>query len=112
MHEDVTVDPAGNWAHGRRSIRTPLSRYLFLREGRFRASLFVNYRRPYRWSREEVTLVEDIAARTWDAVERAAAEDELRSSEGRKSFLLRLMKEGRETADPEKMMGALTDQAV
>ncbi len=45
-----------------------------VRDGRFRASLFVNARGPRRWTPDEVALVEEVAARTWDAVERARAE--------------------------------------
>ena len=54
-----------------------------VREGRFRASLYVNSREPRRWSAEDVALVEDVATRTWDAVERARSEAGLRESEAR-----------------------------
>ncbi len=45
-----------------------------VRAGRLRALLFVNQAEPRRWTAEEVTLVEGVAARVWDAVERARAE--------------------------------------
>jgi PAS domain S-box-containing protein len=52
-----------------------------VRDGRIRASLYVNFRDAHHWSPEEVTLIEDAAARTWAAVERARAEEHLRQSE-------------------------------
>jgi len=38
----------------------------------------VNRREPYPWCAEEVRLIEDVAARLWDTLERARAEEELR----------------------------------
>jgi len=52
-----------------------------VRDGRFRASLYVNFREAHCWSPQEVALIEDAAARTWAAVERARAEKHLRESE-------------------------------
>lgn len=49
-----------------------------VREERLVASLYVNNRAPRRWSPDEVALIEEVAARTWDAVERARAETALR----------------------------------
>ncbi len=77
---DVTRDPTHNpniWAaiETRSFISAPL-----IREGRFRASLFVNTREPREWSAQEIELVQDVAARTWDAVERARAEEQLREA--------------------------------
>ncbi len=54
-----------------------------IRNGRFTASIYVNFREPHRWSAEEIALVEEVGARTWEAVERARAEDERRESEAR-----------------------------
>jgi len=51
-----------------------------VRNGRFSAALYVNSRTPRPWTMEEVNLVEDVAARTWDAVERAWAEAALREA--------------------------------
>ena len=45
-----------------------------VRAGRLRAILYVNQAQPRRWTTDEVTLVEGVAARVWDAVERARAE--------------------------------------
>ncbi|RZI59045.1 MAG: PAS domain S-box protein, partial [Pseudomonas sp.] len=49
-----------------------------IRDGRFKASFYVNYQEPHAWSADEVALIEAVAARTWDAVERAQAEAALR----------------------------------
>ena len=52
-----------------------------VRAGRLRAILYVNQAQPRRWTADEVALVELVAARVWDAVERARAERALRDSE-------------------------------
>ena len=45
-----------------------------VRGGRFCASLYVNARDPRVWSGGDIALIKEVAARTWDAVERARAE--------------------------------------
>jgi PAS domain S-box-containing protein len=80
---DVASDPALTrpiWdaLQTRAFVSVPL-----IREGRLRASLYVNYKAPHRWTAEEVALVEQVAARTWEALERARAEASLRESEAR-----------------------------
>jgi PAS domain S-box-containing protein len=80
---DVLADSSNNpetWAaiDTRAFVSVPL-----IRDGRLRASLFVNQRDPRAWSAGDVALIEDVAARTWDSAERARAEAELRASEGR-----------------------------
>ncbi len=54
-----------------------------LREGRLRATIFVSKPTPTIWDADDVALIEDIAARTWDAVERTRAEAETHASEAR-----------------------------
>jgi PAS domain S-box-containing protein len=81
--DDVLADPAQDpevWTaiETRAYASVPL-----IRNGRFTASLYVNYREPHRWSAEDIALIEDVAARTWEAVERARAEEALRASEER-----------------------------
>jgi PAS domain S-box-containing protein len=49
-----------------------------VRAGRCRATLFVSAREPRAWPVEDVALIESVAARMWDAVERVRAEDQLR----------------------------------
>jgi len=54
-----------------------------VKDGRMRAALYVHHREPQRWSDDDATLVEEVAERTWAAVERARAEAKLRESEAR-----------------------------
>ena len=81
--EDVLADPRqvhATWQaiDTRAFVSVPL-----VRDGRLTASLYVNAREPRRWASHEVDLIELVAARTWDAVERARAETALRESEAR-----------------------------
>ena len=81
---DCLTDPrvgaahAATWAGiGCRSlIVTPL-----IKEGRFKALLYVHEATPRHWTASEVMLVERVAHRTWDAVERARIEKDLRHRE-------------------------------
>lgn len=50
--------------------------------------------RPRRWTRGEIALVEEVAERTWAAMERARAEEALRTSEARYRTLFETMDEG------------------
>ncbi|WP_246846043.1 PAS domain S-box protein [Brevundimonas sp. SGAir0440] len=59
-------------------VRAPL-----IRTGRLRAFLYVHSATPRDWTEAEVSLVEEVAARTWAEVERARAENETRESEQR-----------------------------
>ncbi len=75
---DVEDDPRNDfelWAgiETRAFVSVPL-----VRDGRFRASLFVNRRDPHGWDRDEVALIEDVARRLWEALDRARAEEALR----------------------------------
>ena len=49
-----------------------------IREGSLRAVLYLNHRRPRRWTAYDISLAEDVASRIWDAVSRAQAEQILR----------------------------------
>jgi PAS domain-containing protein len=74
---DVAMDPsldAAKWdaMETRAFVSVPL-----VLGGRFRASLFVNDRQPRAWSSYDVTLIERVATRIWEAVERAEAEARL-----------------------------------
>ncbi len=59
-----------------------------IKEGRFRAMLYLHEPAPRRWSEAEAVLARDVAERTWDAVERGRAEAELHRSEARRSAAL------------------------
>ncbi|MFT4040378.1 MAG: PAS domain S-box protein [Thermomicrobiales bacterium] len=54
-----------------------------VKEGRLLTVVGVQSRTPRDWTRADIQLVEDVADRTWAAVERARAEDALRDSEER-----------------------------
>jgi PAS domain S-box-containing protein len=52
-----------------------------IKQGRMLAALYVHSREPRVWTGAEVRLIQDVAERTWDAVERARSETALRGSE-------------------------------
>jgi PAS domain S-box-containing protein len=54
-----------------------------IKDGRLVATLVTNQRTARDWTASEVALVEETAERTWAAVERARAEEALRTSEAR-----------------------------
>jgi len=54
-----------------------------VRDDRLRALFYLHEPFPRCWTGEEVALADEVAARTWDAVARARAEDALRASETR-----------------------------
>jgi PAS domain S-box-containing protein len=58
--------------------------------GRFTALLSVQSSRPRAWSASELRTIEEVANRTWEALERARAEAALRATQERQSFLLAL----------------------
>jgi PAS domain S-box-containing protein len=77
VEDDVLADTdirSPTWASigTRAHVSVPL-----IRDGLYRASLYVTHSRPHRWAREEVQLIEEVAARVWDALERARAETAL-----------------------------------
>ncbi len=84
---DVTLDPecdAETWRSidTRAFVSVPL-----IRDRRMIAVLYVHQREPRQWLPEDVTLIETVAKRVWDAVERARAEVALRDSEAQFSTL-------------------------
>jgi PAS domain S-box-containing protein len=83
VYEDVQSDERGAREFGmklgtRAHISVPL-----IRHGRYTGSLYVTRSRPHQWSSDEVALIEEVAARIWDAAERGRAEARLRESEER-----------------------------
>ncbi len=83
VYEDVQADDQGAREFGlelgtRAHVSVPL-----MRDDRYIGSLYVTHFKPYVWSREDVALIEDVAARIWDAAERGRAETRLRESEER-----------------------------
>jgi len=84
---DVWEDPRTRCAGAARlwesvQTRAAIAVPLF-RERRLVTILFALDASPRDWDEREVQLMEDVAERTWDAVERARAEEALRESEMR-----------------------------
>jgi GAF domain-containing protein len=59
-----------------------------IRDGRLVAALCASDLSPRAWTAEEIELVKDTAQRTWDAIERARAEEQLREADARKDEFL------------------------
>jgi PAS domain S-box-containing protein len=83
VYEDVQADARGAREFGlrfgtRAHISVPL-----VRDRRYTGSLYVTHSKPHAWDPDEVTLIEEVAARIWDAAERGRAEARLRESEER-----------------------------
>ncbi len=79
------------------------------REGRLRALLHVADSRPRFWSPDDVAFVEDVAARTWNAVEQARAMAVLRRNQARQGFLLVLGDRLRELDGPEEIKATVAE---
>ena len=62
-----------------------------MREGRLVAALCVSNVSPRPWTPEEVELVKETAERTWEALERARAEEQLRDAGTRKDEFLAVL---------------------
>jgi PAS domain S-box-containing protein len=82
-HDDVTLAEGQNPETWQAIETRSFASVPLIREGRLRATLFVNFREPHLWTDAELALVEDVAARIWDALERARAEDSLHDSQAR-----------------------------
>ena len=61
------------------------------RDGRLVAALCVSDLSPRAWTSEEVELVKETAERTWEAIERARAEERLREASARKDEFLAML---------------------
>jgi signal transduction histidine kinase/ActR/RegA family two-component response regulator len=84
-----------------------------LREGpRLTAILYLHEPRVRQWTDEEITLAEDVAQRTWEAVKRARAEEALRDE----TRILELLEQtGRivaSTLDMQTLLQSITDTAT
>jgi signal transduction histidine kinase len=62
-----------------------------IRDGRLVAALCVSDRLPRAWSPEEVELIRETAERTWEAIERASAHEQLREANARKDEFLAML---------------------
>ncbi len=92
-YDDVGVPPyarpdlAAMAAHG---VRAGLGVPLIVGE-RIVVVVHVQQEEPRSWTDDEVALVEDVAQRLWDAVERARAAQALRASEERQRMMVELV---------------------
>jgi PAS domain S-box-containing protein len=83
VYEDVQADAQGARDFGlklgtRAHISVPQ-----IRHGHYVGSLYVTHAQPHVWDAGEIALIEEVAARIWDAAERGRAETRLRESEER-----------------------------
>jgi PAS domain S-box-containing protein len=88
VYEDVQLDERGARPFGlelgtRAHVSVPL-----VRDGRYTGSLYVTHLKPYAWTPADISLIEEVAARIWDAAERGRAEARLRESEERLRLVL------------------------
>jgi PAS domain S-box-containing protein len=77
---DSTLSDAERAAHAAIQVGAAVDLPL-IKEGRLVAVLFMHFREAHMFTAEEVSLLEALAERTWEAVERARAEAALRASE-------------------------------
>lgn len=61
--------------------------------------LSVQSAKPRKWTEEEITLIEETAERTWDAVERAYAQEALRESEANALSLVEKLRQADKNKD-------------
>ena len=69
---------------------------LIWKDGRRHGAFGVHSTTPREWTPAEVNLIRDVGERTWEAVERASAEAELREREWRLRLALNAWIEGRD----------------
>ena len=62
-----------------------------IRGGKLCGNFNVSHPSQRRWSADDIALIADVAERTWDAVERARAENALRASNARKDEFLAML---------------------
>lgn len=80
---DVTYNPALSAAERESFAAAGIAAEVVIplvKAGRLVAVLFAHFDRPHDWAPAEIALLEDVAERTWAAVERARAEAALRGS--------------------------------
>lgn len=75
---DVQSDPRSNPALYNAIDTRALVSVPLIRDGHWRATLFVQHREVRHWSEADVILIEQVAIRLWDALERIRAEAELK----------------------------------
>ncbi len=94
---DVASDPDFTEAERQTFLDIDIRAFVgvsLLFDGKFTAGFAVHSSVARRWKREEVQLIEQTAARTWDAIRRARAEAALRRSEEQYRTLLDSIAQG------------------
>lgn len=79
---------------------------------RLTAILYLHESAPRRWTDEEIMLVEDVARRTWEAVKRARAEEDLRDETRILELLNQTGQIVASTLDMQTLVQAITDTAT
>jgi PAS domain S-box-containing protein len=85
--KDVLEGSGGGAAWNEIGTRAHVSVPL-IRDGEYRGSLYVTFSQPRDWRADEVSLIEEVASRIWDAAERGRADMLLRDSEERARLAL------------------------
>jgi PAS domain S-box-containing protein len=93
VESDPRIDAAGRAAYRAlgtgSAVAVPLAK-----QGRFAGAIIVNHAHARAWPPDDLNLLEEVAERTWAAVEQAHAEKALRASEARFRSLFESMDEG------------------
>jgi signal transduction histidine kinase len=87
--DDIATDP--RTAHVEQDDIRALLVAPLIKSGRLVSVLYLHARAPRHWSGEDIALAEDVAERTWDAIERARAQDALHSADRRKDEFLAML---------------------
>lgn len=83
-----------------------------IRGGRMRAAINVHAREPRRWTEAELSLITDVAERTWSALERARAEGAQRAAERQVARVLDTMGDAFILLDPQFRVVRINAQAL
>jgi signal transduction histidine kinase/ActR/RegA family two-component response regulator len=86
-------DAANDSAWGTLDARSAIA-YRLVKRDRLVAAIFVHQAQPRRWSEAEIEMVSETGERTWEAVERASAQMQLRQSEEKYRRLFDSIDEG------------------
>jgi PAS domain S-box-containing protein len=104
---DVLTDPRLTEAERAGLLASRIAAFIAVKihkGGRWLAALCVHSAARRCWTHDQIALIEETGERTWAAAERARAEDALRKSEERHTFLIRLGDTIRPLGDPAKIL--------